>query len=140
MDGLKLTANFGYTDASYTDFQISETENLSGLPVKLVPEYDANIAARYERSQGLFFRAELNLTGDKPLDERSRAVRDTVAIVNLQAGYGGDAYSLWLFADNLTNERVESGLAFENFSGSDGNFYAPYDAPRIVGLELEARF
>ncbi|MEM9314756.1 MAG: TonB-dependent receptor, partial [Pseudomonadota bacterium] len=139
-DRLRITAGIGYTDATYQDFQFTATENLRGLPVKLVPEFDGNLAIRYETSRGLFLRGELSLTGETPLDERGLATRDSVAVVNLQAGYEGERYAVRLFAENLTNERLESGLAFGNFSGDDGNFYAPLDAPRIVGFEAEMNF
>ncbi len=139
-DNLKLNAAIGYTDATYQDFQFTATENLRGLPVKLVPEFDANLAARYETNSGLFLRGEISLTGDTPLDERSLTTRDSVAVFNLQAGYEGERYALRFFAENLTNERLESGLAFGNFSGDDGNFYAPFDAPRIIGFEAEMNF
>ena len=50
-------------------------------------------------------------------------------------------YSLTLFAENVTDERVASGLAFTNLTfGWDGTFYAPIDPPRVLGVELEARF
>lgn len=140
-DGLKFTASLGYADAKYRDFQISPTENLRGRPVKLVPKYDANIAVRYQHQSGFFGRAELSATGKTALDERSRFIRGAVGIVNLQAGYEGERFSIRAFADNLANRRVETGLAFVNFSfGDDGNSYAPYDAPRIVGVEAELRF
>ncbi len=140
-DQLKLSVGIGLADAEYTDFQVSATENLSGNPVKLVPEIDANLAARYEFDNGFFARGELSYIGETPLDERSNAVRDGVALWNAQIGYEAERYSVRLFAENLSNERLESGLAFENFGlGSDSNYYAPLDAPRIVGVELEARF
>lgn len=141
LDGLKLTGSFGYTDANYRDFQITPTQNLRGRPVKLVPEYDANIAVRYQHPSGFFGRAELSATGRTPLDERSRFIRGAVGIVNLQAGYENERFSIRAFADNITNSRIESGLAFVNFSfGDDGNYYSPYDAPRIIGVEAEIRF
>ncbi|MEM1187804.1 MAG: TonB-dependent receptor [Pseudomonadota bacterium] len=137
---LKLTAAYGYADANYRDFQVSETENLDGNSVKLVPEYDANIALRYESSSGFFCRGELSRTGDTPLNERASSVQESVTVVNLQAGYEGDAFSLRLFAENLTDERVFTGLAFPNTAGDDGNEYAPLGPPRIVGVELELNF
>ncbi|QTD54453.1 TonB-dependent receptor [Parasphingorhabdus cellanae] len=140
-DGLKLTGSFGYTDATYRDFQITATENLSGNRVKLVPEFDANLALRYETATGFFGRIELNAIGRTSLDERERAVRGAVGLVNLQAGYEGAQFSVRGFIENATNRRIETGLAFENFGfGSDGNFYAPLDAPRIFGVETEVRF
>jgi iron complex outermembrane recepter protein len=59
----------------------------------------------------------------------------------LQVGFEHAKYSIRLFGENLTNERRMSGLAVENLAfGTDGNFYGPLDAPRIVGVELEAKF
>jgi iron complex outermembrane receptor protein len=59
----------------------------------------------------------------------------------MQAGYERDRFAIRAFAENLTKERVETGLAFANFSfGEDGSFYSPYDAPRIIGVEAEMRF
>ena len=139
-DRLKVTASLGYVDATYQDFQVSETENLRGLPVKLVPEYDGNIAARYETEAGFFVRGELSLTGETPLEERNLAVREAQTLLNLQAGYEGEKYSVRLFAENATDERIPNGLATPNFAGPDGTFYAPLDAPRIIGLEGEYRF
>ena len=137
---LKVSANLGYVEAIYQDFQVSETENLRGLPVKLVPEYDANVALRYEAPFGFFARGELSFTGRTPLNERNDTVRPDQTIVNLQTGYEGEHYSVRLFAENLTNVRIPTGLATPNFSGPDGTFYAPLDAPRVVGLELEYNF
>jgi iron complex outermembrane receptor protein len=59
----------------------------------------------------------------------------------LQVGLERQRYSVRLFGENLSNERRMSGLAVENLAfGSDGNYYGPLDAPRIVGLEMEAKF
>ena len=146
VEALKLVASFGYTKARYRDFLFQAGDmgaavqefDLDGEPVKLVPEFDANLSALYEFDTGFFVRGELSVTGDTPLDERSRAVRDTVGVVNLQAGYERDRFRLQLFVENLTDERYPSGLGFEHFLfGTDGTYYTPLDAPRIVGVELE---
>ncbi|MEM8814242.1 MAG: TonB-dependent receptor [Pseudomonadota bacterium] len=140
-DRLKLNAGIGFANAEYRDFQVSATENLRGNAVKLVPEVDANVSLRYEFDSGFFARAELSYIGETPLDERANALREGVGLWNAQVGYEAERYSVRLFAENLTDERLESGLAFENFGlGSDGNYYAPLDAPRIIGVEIEARF
>ena len=156
-DRLQIAANLGYTDAVYrdTDFvvggrgQLGAVEDLDGVPVKLVPEYDFNAAALYEFGAGFYARAEANLIGETALEFRSReldpqtgrAVQDAVARFNLYAGYDADMFSVKLFVENITNERVASGLAFANLTfGFDGTFYAPLDPPRVVGVELEARF
>ncbi|MEM1151377.1 MAG: TonB-dependent receptor, partial [Pseudomonadota bacterium] len=156
-DRLRLAASLGYTNAEYRDFdfkvgvrgQVALIEDLDGLQVKLVPEYDLNLSAIYEFDSGFFVRGEVNSQGDMPLEERSRstdpladrAVQDAVTRFNLSGGYETDRYSLSLFAENITDERVVSGLAFQNlFFGFDGTFYGPLDAPRVIGVEFAARF
>ncbi len=140
LPNLKLTAAYGYADAEYRDFQVSETENLDGNAVKLVPEYDANIALRYGSERGFFCRGELSFTGDIPLNERATATQESVMEVNLQAGYEGETFSVRLFGENLTDERIFTGLAVANPGGEDGNDYAPLGMPRIIGVEWELNF
>jgi len=143
-DNLLLTANLGIVEADYTDFAESDAQVI-GNPVKLVSEYDGNIAARYEWAGGWFVRGEVNLLGDTPLDEGNREgfdvnaldTQEAVEIYGLQAGYDGERFSALVFVDNLTDERRISGAAFPTtFFPSDGVLYAAVDAPRVVGLEL----
>jgi iron complex outermembrane receptor protein len=138
---LSLVGHAGYVDAKYRDLQLDDVTNARGRRVQFVPEYDAFVAARYEWKGGLFVRAEASLVGEMALEARGRAVQPAVGMYGLQVGVGRERYSVRFFGENLTNERRMSGLAVENLAfGSDGNFYGPLDAPRIVGIELEAHF
>jgi iron complex outermembrane receptor protein len=139
--GLQFTGSLGFTDAKYTNLRLSETEDLQGKRVKLVPRFDANLALRYRHGSGWFTRGELSATGAIPLNERGAVVQKAVTLVNLQVGYEAAAWSVRAFAENAGDKRVASGLAFENFAfGRDGNFYAPLDSPRIVGIEASVKF
>jgi len=139
-DGFDLAGSFGYADATYRHL-FTGTENLAGNRVKLVPEYDANLNARYQHRSGLFARASVNFTGKMALDEASHGVQGATTTVDLQAGYENDRLTARLFVDNLTNVRRFSGLAFDNLAfGSDGTVYGALEPPRIVGVELETRF
>ena len=139
-DSLTLTANAGYVDAEYTRLMPSGVEDLSGNQVNLLPEYDANIALRYESALGIFARAELSATGETALEERNRFFRDPIEVWNLQVGYDAGRWALRGFVENATNERYASGSGFDNFAfGFDGNFYSAFDRPRVVGIEAEFR-
>lgn len=136
-----IAAHFGYVDAEYTDLQLSETLNVRGQRVQFVPEYDGGLSVRYQWASGIFMRGEAGFTGAMPLRARGDAEQDAVETFGLQFGYEGDRFTARVFGENLTNERRASGLAIENLAfGSDGLFYAPLDAPRILGVELETRF
>jgi iron complex outermembrane recepter protein len=138
---LSLTAHVGYVDAEYRDLQIDDVTNARGRRVQFVPEYDGLLAVRYEWPGGYYVRAEATGTGEMSLEARGRAVQSAVAMYGLQLGFERERYAIRLFGENLTNERRMSGLAVENLAfGSDGNFYGPLDAPRVVGIEMEAKF
>lgn len=145
VDGLTFVGNVGFVDAEYTDFAGRGAELVIGNPVKLIPEYDANLAVRYQLPSGWFVRGEANLLGDTPLDEGRRqgfdadalAVQEAVAILGLQVGYDAFPFSARLFVENLTDQRRISGAAFPNaFFPADGVLYAAVDAPRVFGVEL----
>lgn len=136
----QLNGNVGYADAKYRNL-FNGRENLAGNRVKLVPEYDAMLAARYEFLTHFFGRIELDFTGETQLDERNRITQPATRVVNLQLGHEGEQISIRAFVENLTDERRFSGMAFDNLAfGIDGNFYGGLEAPRVIGLELEARF
>lgn len=138
-DAWSLDAHFGYVDAEYRDLQLDETTNLKGKPIQFVPEYDGGLALRYQWWNRFYVRVEAGFIGDMVLRARGDAVQDSVQIYGLQAGYESDHWAVRVFGENITDERRGSGLAIENLAfGSDGLFYAPLDAPRIVGIELEA--
>ncbi|MEM9386766.1 MAG: TonB-dependent receptor [Pseudomonadota bacterium] len=145
IDRLQLTANFGWVEAQYTEFARGSAAQVVGNPVKLVPQYDANISARYAFGNGLFLRGEVNFIGETALDEGDRSgftrgaldVQEAVEVFGLQLGYERDSWSLRLFAENLTDVRRISGGGFPNaFFPVDGQLFGAVDAPRVVGVEL----
>ncbi|MEM0910158.1 MAG: TonB-dependent receptor [Pseudomonadota bacterium] len=148
LDNLQVLASFGFVDAEYTDyrdFSGAQLNNIIGNSVKLVPKYDANVSAQYTFDSGLFVRAEVNLVGNTPLDRGDRVASNinaldeqpAVQIYNVQLGYEWDEWTLRLFAENLTNERLLSGLAFAHpFGWNDGILYSSLDEPGKVGLEI----
>lgn len=138
---LALIAHVGYVDAKYRDLQVDDATNARGKRVQFVPEYDSLLAVRYAWPSGYYVRAEATGTGEMSLEARGRAVQRAVAMYGLQVGLERERYSVRVFGENLSNERRMSGLAVENLAfGTDGNFYGPLDAPRIVGIEMEAKF
>jgi len=149
VDGLNLTGNFGIVEAEYTAFSSANPENIIGNPVKLIPSYDANLAARYAFASGWFVRGEINFIGETALDEGDRSdftvnavdTQDAVEIYGLQLGYETDRWSARLFVENVTDVRRISGGAYPNAAfPTDGQLYGAVDSPRVIGLELGYEF
>ena len=148
-DTFKLTGNVGLTEAEYTDFGRAEAALVVGNPVKIIPQYDANIAARYAHPSGIFLRAEVNFIGETALDEGNRTgftanaidTQSAVEMINLQAGYEADSWTLRLFAENLTDVRRLSGSGFPNaVFPNDGLLNGSLDRPRTIGAELSFQY
>ncbi|MEM1403226.1 MAG: TonB-dependent receptor [Pseudomonadota bacterium] len=145
---LLLTANLGVVDSTYTDFAGRGADLVIGSGVKLVPEYDGNVALRWQFGAGWFVRGEVNFIGAMPLDEgirqgfdaNAKDTQEAVEVLGLQFGWESERYSVRLFGENLTEERRFSGGAFPNaVFPNDGLLYGPVDSPRVVGLELNAK-
>lgn len=140
-DGFSVDAHIGVIDAEYDNLQLDEMTNAKGQSVQFVPDYDAGIAMRYEWESGFYTRAEISFVGEMSLRARGDAVQGASTLLGLQIGYLTDYVNYRLFAENLTDERRASGLAIENLAfGTDGLFYAPLDAPRTIGFEVEFNY
>lgn len=140
-DALSIDAHLGYVDAEYVDLQLDTDLNARGQAIQFVPEYDAGLAIRYAWPAGFFLRLEAGFNGEMPLRARGDAVQEAVETVGFQIGYESQRLAARFFGENLTDVRRASGLGIENLAfGTDGLFYSPLDAPRIVGIEVEARF
>ena len=140
-DAFSAHGHAGFVDAEYRDLQLDDSLNLRGRRIQFVPDYDGGLSLRYQWSSGVFFRAEANFAGKASLRSRGDAVQDAYETFGIQVGYERDRFSARLFGENLTNERLASGLAIENLAfGTDGLFYAPLGAPRKIGIEVTTSF
>jgi iron complex outermembrane receptor protein len=138
---VSVMGNIGYSDARYRSLIVGDNQQLRGNRVKLTPEYTAYLAVRYEHPSGIYVRGESSFVGRTALDERNRAFQGAVAVLGAQIGYERENYAVRIFGENLTNKRRFNGLALDNLAfGSDGTLYGPLESPRIVGVELSAKF
>ncbi|MEM9227928.1 MAG: TonB-dependent receptor, partial [Verrucomicrobiota bacterium] len=146
---LSLTGNLGVTEAEYKEFSRLEAAQVVGNPVKLIPQYDANLALRYQHPSGFFLRGEVNFIGETPLDEGNRTgftanaldTQEAVEFYGVQAGYETESWSLRVFGDNLTDVRRVNGTGFPNaVLPFDGLLNASIDTPRTLGVEVVLRW
>lgn len=133
---LDLMASVGLVDSEYT-----KGANLQGRKVKLVPEWDASLAASWRPWQGLFLRGEVNGTGRTPLHGDNIAFQDAYWLVNAQVGWESERWTLRLYAENLTKTHYYTTSAYSNsLFGYDGTYYAGVGAPQVIGAELGWRW
>jgi iron complex outermembrane receptor protein len=136
-EALDFSASLGIVDSEYSDYRLSTAQDFTGNKVKLVPEYDASLAASWRPWGGLFLRGELSATGDTPLNSENLAFQEAALLVGVQLGWEAENWSARLYAENLTDEYIYTTSAYSNFAfGFDGTYYAGVGKPRIVGIEL----
>jgi len=136
-----IDAHIGITNAEYDRLQLDESTDAKGNSVQFVPDYDAGLAFRYEWDSGFYARLEASFIGDMSLRARGDAIQKSASLFGLQLGYLTEYANYRLFVENLTDKRRASGLAIENLAfGTDGLFYAPLDAPRTIGFEVEFNY
>ena len=137
---LELAASFGFVDSTYTDYRFSATQDFTGNRVRLVPEYDVALSVSWRPWNGLFLRGEVAAAGSTPLNPENTAFQDAVVLIGGQIGWEAEHWSVRLYVENLTDERVFNTSAFANFAfGNDGTLYAGVAPPRVVGLQISYR-
>ena len=141
IERLELRAGLGISSANYSRYKFTAAQDFTGNKVKLVPEWDLNLSATWRPSKNVFARIDLGAQGDMPLNADNTATQKAYSTLGLQLGYETDRWSVRLYGENLTDERVASGSAYTNFLfGPDGTLYAPLGAPRVVGLSASVQW
>ena len=126
IDGLDVTAGFGYTDAKYDRFFNPFTgETLDDNKLSFAPEYTFNFAIQHRAPWGLLARVELNILGNYFTEETNSIEQGTVTTLDASLGYEFNSSGIYVVAENITDTRfITSGF---NFLGSPvGTFSPPF--------------
>ncbi|NEQ97742.1 MAG: TonB-dependent receptor [Cyanothece sp. SIO2G6] len=138
LQGLDLTAGFGWLDAEYTNYSDPILGDFSGNQLPYTPDYTFNIGAQYRAINGIFGRVEVQGFGKTFFDDANTLDQDPYALVNARVGYDfNDQHGLQLFVNNLFNFRPLTTKA--SFFGGTV-ITASYAAPRTFGFQYRARF
>lgn len=128
---LSLTAGLSYNKTEFDSFS-DALGDYSGNKNPFAPNYTANLGATYRNNHGFFVSADLAAYGAIYLDKENKNKRDAYKLVNTKIGYEGKDFDIYLYADNLFDERYDS----LNYYG----YYNNYSTPREVGIELVYHF
>lgn len=146
VDGLTLSAAYGYSSAKYVEYILLNGSDLSGTDLTGVPKWNAQLAADYVRPIGSSFVMSAGVSADFR-GERLLGQTDAVAVgvagyhvINAYLGFGPDSgrWELRAWANNLSDELyVTSRGALTDFYNAD---LVGYGLPRTFGLSLRFRF
>jgi iron complex outermembrane receptor protein len=144
---LDLSVVAGYTCAKYENFlDASSGLQLSGQPVSFVPEFTANLSAKYRLPWHTYAKAEITAIGRYHLDDtglpipNGPTVQDTYELVNVQLGYEQGHFGAYFFARNVFDRHYfNDALNFGAGTGTSSLILQPGD-PGTFGFAATAKF
>jgi iron complex outermembrane receptor protein len=135
-EGWLFIASFGYTDAVYDEYQMSETVSLNDNTVADTPEYEFSAVAQYTFPFGLYMRGEFFANGDNYLTPENDYKQDSYQLYNARIGYQGEDFEVYLFGENLSDEFyfIDASTLL------DGLGYGPAGMGRTIGAGVSYYF
>lgn len=147
-DRLNLTANYGYTQAKFTNYDLGTNGgqhiDYTGNKVPFVPQHTFNAAVDYVQpiAQGKLFLKSVNVGADVKgagrieWNEANTFGQRFYATMGLHLGLTmAKQLSFSLYARNLTNTHYAT-FAFDSMN----NRFAQYAQPRTLGLDVTWHF
>jgi iron complex outermembrane recepter protein len=162
-DRFTLTGGFAYNDSTYRNFVEDfgapfGTVDRSGNRIAGVPNYNFNVAGRYQWTDALFTEAEVvgsgsflerqDRTGGRGTTLASTVFQpalgtfDGNVVVNLRGGYRGNGWSVLGYANNLFNKRYFSLVSntFALAGPGDVHLLGAVGKPFEAGVRLSGQF
>ncbi len=148
MDGLNIAFNISHNDATFSD-DIFDPVSGAQLVIggNLIPgmarwSYNSTLEYRYPigEVEGLFW-ASFSHRGRTFSEVANSEISktDNLDILNLRIGVAGDQWGVYLFGNNMTQERG-AVLAFPPLNPSFNAVDATFVSPRELGVELRFNF
>ncbi len=147
--GLQLDASFGYNPTEYKGFNLKRvnfstgvetTTAIGGNKLSNAPNHTLFLGAQYEypvsKTVKFVVRGELRNMGSQFTDIQNKIEQPSYTLLNSRVGITNGTYSLFVWGQNLNNERY---LAYGNPDSSFGR-QARIATPRTMGVTLSAKF
>lgn len=149
---LSYYVSLGLLHTEFTDFPFSEVpgefENVAGNAFPTAPEQSLAAGLDYQHSSGIYANVSVNYRSEQYSEVANLAVNevDAATLVNGRAGYRRQGWNLYVFANNLLDERFATEKGFAVVDTQTGQVSTNQTAnqrinfPRIAGLALEYEY
>ena len=149
LKGLQLDGSFGINPTEYKGFDLKRvnfgtgvetTTAIGGNKLSNAPSHTIFLGAQYEyainKKLKAVIRGEIRNLGKQYSDIQNQIEQPSYMLLNSRIGLTYDKYSLFVWGQNLNNERY---LAYGNPDSSFGR-QARIAQPRTFGITLSAKF
>ena len=143
-DKLLLSVNLGLLQAEFDDYVNVFEEDLSGREQAHAPKYQYAAGGRYDLTENLFLRVEVQGKDSYYFSDRHSEQSDDYNLVNASLGWEQERWRVVLWGRNLTDEDY-TVRGFGSFGNDPRNGYViePYyqfGEPRVYGLTAAYAF
>jgi len=144
---LSVYSAIGYLDASYDDYgyfdKYGSEIDISGRQLAHAPEFTYSFGSTYRGDNGLFLNINASGKSSFYFSDSHDEKANSSYLVNARIGYEFSDWSIYVWARNLSDEKVATrGFYFGNEPDIDwaSKKYQRYGAPRHLGLTLDYQF
>lgn len=135
LNNLTLQTNLGFTHIEFDQYIDPITKiSYAGKIAPFVPDFNGLLALQYKDTEGYFARLEGIWTGRTYFNENNTDImqQKDYVVANMRLGYQQPHYSIYAFANNLTNRNYYT-FKIDSTRG------VPSD-PRMIGVRLAVNF
>jgi len=142
-----LYATSGYLNATYDDYAYFDKYgtkiDISGRELAHAPKFTYSVGINYRNDTGIFANFDVSGKSGFYFSDSHDEQSERSHLMNTKLGYEASNWSLYLWARNLTDEKITTrGFYFGNEPDLDwaNKKYQRFGAPRQVGLTLDYQF
>ena len=144
---LNIYATLGYLDARYDNYayfdKYGSTIDISDRTLAHAPKSTYSLGGSYTSDDGLFVNVSTSGKSSFYFSDSHSEKSSSNQLINARIGYETQTWSVYLWARNLTDEKVATrGFYFGNEPDIDwtAKKFERYAAPRQVGVTLDYQF
>ncbi|PIE74247.1 MAG: hypothetical protein CSA19_00725 [Deltaproteobacteria bacterium] len=125
-----IFASFGYNKATFDEFE-DMTGNYKDNSMPNAPEYSYSLGGIFRGFGGFYTSADIRGYAKSYSDSANTLCNKAYTLVNAKVGYEWDKFDLYLYAENLFDEKHDIMIQATNIRLSP---------PREIGIKLTYRF
>ena len=123
------------SNPTFTNFTVD------GREYAHAPSHQLNIGAKYRNGLGYYAMVEATHVDSFYFDNVHNFQSDPYTLMNARIGYETDAFEIYLWSKNITNESYATrGYKFDHFDGDGEQEYVRLGDPRQFGLTARVYF
>ena len=134
--GVDLLLGAGALRATFNEYQVDPTTDLTGNHLPMAPSYDAYIGGQWRHESGLIARVDLSAIGSFYADDRNQVTQDAYRVLGARVGYEAEAWAVYVWGRNLSDSGYFTRASVSPSAGA----VAVSGEPRTVGVTATGRF